>query len=396
MQEGGGRGLARRVRLATWLWWFLTIPAGLGLGVVLVKSARSSAELAQHRDLLVQVELTVLVLIPLLVASVVVHELGHAAADRLLGFRVLVIRLGPLRFARASEGWLMTVDRSQLSLRGPLRARVHSDPVSPDHLRVRHALGVAAGPAAGLLLAAIVGALGVRSTSLPLVIGAACAGLFAAAELLPNRPAGADRTWSDGAWLLCWLREPERAVQRLAVGALQLAQARRERPRSWDRRWTRLAAAGAETPSTADELRGCQLAYYAALDRGEHAEASRLAERLYAGRNLARAAAHPLLILELAFCRARLDADLDAARRLLDEARNQVGPVPVADLGRAEAALHLAAGRPDEALATCERVLADAPALGRATHGLAVVARGQLEAIRQEAGDRAGRRQAIP
>jgi hypothetical protein len=85
-----------------------------------------------------------------LVPSIVVHELGHAAAARALGFDVFRIRLGigPLRFERRLLGYLWEVRRYLCGGWTQLAA------VGMHDLKRRFLLVVAAGPAANFVVGA--------------------------------------------------------------------------------------------------------------------------------------------------------------------------------------------------------------------------------------------------
>src|SRR6185436_13841998 len=101
-----------------------------------------------------------MVVLPLAVLpSVILHELGHAAAATLLEFDVLRIRIGfgAVRFERRLFGYLWEV-RSYLG-----DAATFSAPAARHHLKRRFLLVVAAGPVANLLVGTV--ALAVIATS---------------------------------------------------------------------------------------------------------------------------------------------------------------------------------------------------------------------------------------
>jgi len=156
-------------------------------------------------------------------ASLALHELGHALAARLLGFRVYSVTLGqgPLLFARR---W----GRVDLMLRAlPLGGYTEAGATAPRLLRLRAALFVAAGPLAnalalvcllprwpGGLLAQLSGGL----APVPLLL--ATNGVSLLLSLLPSWPQSrADRHLADGPTLLEALRgRADWARQRLAAG----------------------------------------------------------------------------------------------------------------------------------------------------------------------------------
>lgn len=336
-------------------------------------------------ELLLAINLTAALVVVVLVATIVAHELGHLLLDVLLGFDVVAITFGPLQLVRIDVGWRRTIDREKLAWGATQRAMVAACPRTPDGLRARHAAAVAAGPLAALAVAGVTAVLAAALGSLPLAAASAVSAAFTAYDLLPFGERG-DGTWSDRRWLLCWLKHPERAIHRLAVGSLRVRRAQGTRPRDWgDDRWIDLAAGGREPPATADDVRGCQLAYYAALDRGQVERACELAERTHAHRHLTGRASRPLVAAELAFCLARFQADPAAATRLLSEVEAEGLARAPRDAERARAAIHLAAGRPAEALAACDRILEVPPAHRPVSTGMGAMVRELVEAMREEA-----------
>ena len=88
--------------------------------------------------------------------GLVVHEFGHALAAHLTGFRIRLVYFGRLAATRGAAGWRVQWLRERVGRGGG----VNVDPVRPEHLRRRHFVVVAGGPAAHLLLAgAMLGAL---------------------------------------------------------------------------------------------------------------------------------------------------------------------------------------------------------------------------------------------
>ena len=323
-------------------------------------------------------------LLPLLLAvllgSVVVHEAGHVTGARLAGFRITRWRIGPLAAVRVDGRW-----RLRLTADGLGGGMVLADPVTPERLARRHALLIACGPAAHLGLAAVLlalAAVGGGPTALAL---AAVVGVSGLLNLLPWEFRGSGR-WSDGLWLLCWLLRPERAARRVAVSALPLAHERGERPRDWDERWVRLAIGGPAVPAGRVEVAGSLLAYGWSLDRGDVARAGELLDRAVAGLRRLEWRRRALVTIEAAFFAARFRGDVAGAEELIAESARAPRLAFAADLHRALAAVHLAAGRRAEALDSCDRALAALPFSDGMRTGLSALDRDLIESIRTEAG----------
>jgi hypothetical protein len=148
-----------------------------------------------------------LIMAGVLLPSIIVHELAHAAAATALGFDVFRIKLGvgPVRFERRLFGYLWEVRRY---LGGGL---MQGAPVRMHDLKRRWLLVVAAGPAANFLVGAA--AFAVLATSYSENLGSGPAPLttlvfinwsLAFLNLLPLTTARGDQ--SDGKMLLLALR----------------------------------------------------------------------------------------------------------------------------------------------------------------------------------------------
>jgi hypothetical protein len=193
--------------------------------------------------------------------GLVVHELGHALMASAVGFRVRMVRVGRLAATGTPGGW-------QLRLL-PQRTRggwVWAHPLSPEHLRVRHALFAGGGPAAHLLLAGVVLA-GAKEWGGAWVLAAVLLLLAVRLNLLPLGLRREGR-WLDGDWLLAWSVRPRLATQRVALGELYQAIEAGQRPREWDENWTRHAALVERRRASSQEVAGDLLAYSWAIDRG--------------------------------------------------------------------------------------------------------------------------------
>ena len=149
----------------------------------------------------------------------------------------------------------------------------------------------------------------------------------------------------------------------------------------------RLASSGPPVPPGRVEVAGSLLAYGWALDRGDVALAGELLDRAFAGRRRLEWRRRTLVTIEAAFFAARYRSDAAAAEALLAESVRAPRLAFAADLHRALAAVHLAAGRSAEALDACERALAALPFSDAIRSGLIPLDRDQIEAMRAEAVD---------
>jgi hypothetical protein len=312
---------------------------------------------------------------PVLLLAIAVHELGHALAGLAAGFGLAGVQVGPVCATRTPAGW-----RTQISWDALWSGGVLVDPVRPDHLRRRHAAGVAGGPAAHLVLLAVVaGAAGAGRPALWL--SAAVIAAVLPGSLMPVW-FGLRGRWTDGRWLLAWLVQPERAAQRVGLGELHRAREAGRLPRDWDRCWVELAA-GPPTPADRDQVAGSMLAYFWALDRGEVERAAGLLGRVFAARRLLSDRAAAEVAIEAAFFEAHCLGNHDRAARLLESGLPALPVRPLVD--RARAAVDLAAGRPGAALAACERALAALDRAGPPRRGEIALLREQLAAMRDQA-----------
>ena len=340
--------------------------------------ASQSVPMGSHHAVLVPIEGLLALQVLVLLAGTAVHELGHALAARAVGFDVAGVRVGPLLALATPRGW-----RARFVWEMAVGGELLSVPARPDGLRPRHAAMIAAGPAAHLLMAVVALTAALFTDALALWFTAATLGLSALANLVPSRPRLGGR-WTDGRWLLAWLVHPERATQRVALGVLQRA-ATGARPRDWDDRWARLAAAGPRQPADAAQVAGCLLAYAHALDRGETDRAGSLLTRAFAARHLLPAADQAALALQSAFFTARFRGNATLASRLLETGLMRPDRARALDVERARAAMHLAADRPADAAAACDRALAALDTAWQRPAGLTTFDRELLEVMRDRA-----------
>ncbi|TVR67736.1 MAG: M50 family peptidase [Gemmatimonadales bacterium] len=314
-----------------------------------------------------------------LLASVAIHEMGHAVGGRLVGFRLVLLSVGPFQLRRTSAGL-----RFGLNDDWRLLAMEVSLPKDDGNLRRRLMFAFAAGPAANLLtLLLIVAAywsFDLRQYSLEGVVGgdpvlpwyltilAFQLGAFSLIGTVVNAvPLTDSGILSDGGRIRMLGRGGPEADRMMAALFLAGAVGGGVRPRDWRREW--IDAATALQDGSPDEASACALAYYWALDRGEIDEAENYLRRAAAAASdvpiLARS-----LAAEAAFFAARHRGDIDTARQ------NMMG---VGDSWlerdtrlRAEAAILALEGRPAEAAERASEALSALQEAGSATAGIAV------------------------
>jgi len=323
-----------------------------------------------------------------LLGSVVIHEVGHALGSRAVGFRTILLAVGPfqLRHTAAGVQFRLNDDWRLLALEVSL-------PEDDQDLPRRLATAFAAGPLANLLTLVLLLALywlldlgqysreGVLAGDpvLPwyLTTLAFQLGLFsligAVVNLVPFVDSGIP---SDGARIRTVLRGGPEADRMSASLFLAGAVGGGIRPRDWPAGWTEKATAIQD--GSADEAGACALAYYRALDRGEIDEAEG-----YLRRAVKAAESIPMLArslaAEAAFFAAHHRGDLEAARENLAVVGDSL--LDRDTRLRAEAAVLAREGRMEEA---AERVAQAFEALQdgwSASAGIAVAEREWLSEI---------------
>ena len=209
-------------------------------------------------------------------AAVVVHELGHFMAGRLLGFSLQALQLGPISIAY-DHGNLRIRYQSTWGLGGFTAMQVPGI----SRLRRKLLLYVLAGPAINLLcfFAAIVVMRNFAADINPFAWNAltvfAAASLFAfAASIFPYQPLGG--FYSDGARVKMLLLPNPEIRRWYAIIGLGMQRRCGRQPRDWNRRWLALASTESRRPGGA--FIGKFLAFAAASDRKDAAAASALLE----------------------------------------------------------------------------------------------------------------------
>ncbi|MDR6671816.1 M50 family metallopeptidase [Xanthomonas sp. 1678] len=136
----------------------------------------------------------------MLLATLAVHEYGHLLAARGIGMTVYMMKIGPLQMLARRRGWRLRWQRGWPGYAGYVMALIN--PYAA--LRPQYAVLSAGGPAANLLVALLMGALGLN-LGVQARVGAFCVGFavlnlaVGLANLIPSRTAIGP---SDGLYLL--------------------------------------------------------------------------------------------------------------------------------------------------------------------------------------------------
>lgn len=288
-----------------------------------------------------------LLFLPILFLVILAHELGHLLGGRLVGFRFLLLIVGPLLIQRMGSPLRVRLNRN-LGLAGGLAASAPDD----DHDLPRRMLVMVAG---GPLTSLILGALALLSLPLLsglavmlLLLGGAISVAVGVATLIPLQSGG---FFSDGARILMLLRGGPQ-VERWCARALLAAMALTARPR--DLRQDLLAHATVYSGGGADDVSAALLGYSWAIDSGRTAEAA--AHLDHAVRHLASfpPALQPTIRLEAAYFNAWHRGDAAAARMWLDQSAGGMFIEPYTR-SRVRAAVLLAEGQTAEARAEAQK-----------------------------------------
>ncbi len=361
----------RAVRAEAWYqrnWYLVGLIVWAAALAVSVFSARSPEAFLLGQDKQAsRVPWYLFLALLVLPVHVAIHELGHAVAGALVGFRFASLRIGWLLIRR--EGRRILLSWSRTTLAGTLGFHV-GIPEGDEVLRFRLAIHRAAGPAATLAFAAACrsGAVGLGP---PMTIGAAVASdllwaswwvgaALGAVSLVPCRlPNG---VVPDGAHLWASLFPRSQAYRALQQFHLRWSQGRR--PRDWG-----LAAAGLIEAADKDRRHRETFLLAALSVAKDTGDTERVAECLRRAAEDTRSN-EPGMRYELELQTAMIEAfrgDAAAARERL--ARLRPHPTHAGYGSLAEAAVLLAEGRTSgarEALDAWEQFLAQsgmAPAL---------------------------------
>ncbi len=273
------------------------------------------------------------------------HEVGHALATRLVNWQLLTIAVGPVALRRTPHG--ARLERNPLSR--AWGGFVYAIPRDDRHLRRRRAVVVAGGPLASLLLALLATAVWQATTGSglwPTLLFQTGLMSFTIAvlTLVPYRSGGLT---SDGGQLLQLLRGGPRVEQRMAAHLILTALVGGVRPRNLD---DRLMARALATDNPAEAVGAHYLAYWRDLDRGDLAGATAHLDAALAQRAVASPAAQAGYAAEAAYLTARHDPTPDAPATA-EAWLKLAAPIGSVDSNyrRAQAAVHLANGRANEA-----------------------------------------------
>lgn len=338
------RGRVWRV-LSTLLVWVavgsLLVPLG-AFAAYLIPGSDAQAVLLGYLALLA---------VPVLLAVLVslVRELASLAVARVLGARVLRLVFGPIQIEPVGGRWRVSRNR----LRNPFMIGGVLLPTRTQHLLRDLWLQTLVGPLLNLLTGLL--ALAARpwlsgaAAHLALLFGLTSL-IYALVALLPMHTNGLA---NGGAQLLdLWHGGP--AAERWCAVTTLRALGQVQRPRDWDRRL--LAVALALPDYSVDDMIAHDLAYTAALDRGDSAAEVTHISYLLAHVDACPAWLRPALQLEGAFFAAR-QGDWANARAAFEQARGKL-PLQTYVYDRVEAAVLLAEGRPAQALELARRGLA--------------------------------------
>jgi len=291
----------------------------------------------------------------------VTHEFGHLLAGRLVGFRFLLLIVGPLKVTRDQRGIRISFN-THMALLG-LTAFLPSNDLN---LPRKTFITVACGPLASLLLTVLAAASYAFTPSetfypvLPdilLLIALFSLIIF----IITIIPADVSGFLTDGARMLMLAKSGPLVERWTDLWVLRSASFGGQLPREWN--VSRVQRATSLPDGSLDDVVGCILGYYYALDTGDIATAQSYLERslavlLHTPRTL-RAG----LALEAAYFEARYHHNAVAARSWLKESSAVF--FDVCTKARVDAAILLAEGKQEEARARIDEGLA---AVKNATH----------------------------
>lgn len=257
----------------------ITVSMVLGgvVGWVGISLAARVAFLSRMLDQIAQLPapLVLLLLLPILLLVIFVHELGHLAGGLSRGMRFLLLVVGPFQWTRSTMGVSFNWNLKP-ALMGGLAAAIpdRQRPLRPQLLRL-----VVGGPLASLLLGAgsitLAGQPVGQLTPVLLMAGLLSLVIFLATAI-PFRAGGMQ---SDGWQLIELLRGEAAVLERQLIIEIMATSLAGERPRDWDEE-TMSQLANLESQEPLRSIAARTMALYHYWDRGEMAEVESLAKWL--------------------------------------------------------------------------------------------------------------------
>jgi hypothetical protein len=282
----------------------------------------------------------------------VVNEGCHVLGGKMVGFRFVMLVLGPMKIVSTRGG--VKIMRSSRQDPGPVA--IVSVPMTSDNLRWRMVAMALAGSLTNVALWLVCWWLsgvtqGATSTFLALT---SLFSLFVVVySLLPFKSSG---RLSVGAYLKMLAMGGPEAERLCCILMIMGASLMGKRPREWDADWIRRITALDD--STLLDASACQGAFYWALDMGNVEEGERYLMRAIAHPEVIPSAVRPAFLVDAAFFYAYYRHDPATARGFLDEAGELRGKRRHMWV-RAEAATLAAEGNRGEARRLAQESLED-------------------------------------
>lgn len=351
-------------------------------GVVGALIAHAGVSTSEHLALSGGQTLALVALALLLLPTAVLwHELGHMVGGKAVGFRPVLLVVGPVRWQKEEGRWRIRANRS-VALMGGLAVCVPSDSLS---LVRRTGTLIAAGPvaslvgaAAGVGLWAALPPLGAESSFAAAYTALAVFGfanlLVAMLSLLPTRAGG---FYSDGARLLRMARGGPELDREVSILLLTGATVAGVRPRDWDPDLVRRSVG--EADDSLFHVTGLQLAFAHAQDRGAWDEARTWMHALVEAEEVMPPMLRPALRLSAAYFVAVHERDAARARELVESSKGGL-VIDVHLRHVAHAAAAWASG--DAATAAAELDRAEAALAGAIDRGAAAVSAERVAELR--------------
>lgn len=320
--------------------------------------------------------LTILVAVQV---AILLHEAGHLIGARLVGFRPRLLAAFLVRVAWVDGRARLEAPRRPLRWSGIVIAT----PTGDHNLERRTAGFIGGGPAASLLLGALLGAAAIwLAPGISAYVLLYCADfslIFGCLTLMPYRSGG---TLSDGARLLRLWQGGEAAQRDAALWAIGALVSGDDRPRAVPQ--GALDRLLAPQDQSGEQAQAEALAAMCALDREEVSDAVAHMQRAMALIEHVPLWMRPGYYLEAAYMTARHEADPVRASAYLEKSAGGVGIEPW-QRARAGAAVALAAGDHTRALALAREGLQALS--GRQATGLIQMERDLLEDLAARAAE---------